>query len=67
MSPEGADLSCAACHSAGNHRIAGRGIDLRQTEAPDPECTNCHSNAPHTNTTINRHAGSAMMAAAPPT
>jgi PKD repeat protein len=56
MAAAGADLSCADCHAKGNHRIGGRGIDLRQTEAPDPKCTDCHSSAPHENSTINRHA-----------
>lgn len=58
MSPDpgGADLSCTACHGAGGHKIGGRGIDLRQTEAADPTCTDCHSEHPHSNATLNRHA-----------
>jgi PKD repeat protein len=56
MSQAGANLSCADCHAKGNHLIGGRGIDLRQTEAPDPKCSDCHSSAPHASTTINRHA-----------
>lgn len=52
----GADLSCTACHSAKDHKIGGRGIDLRQTEAPNPKCTGCHSASPHDNATLNRHA-----------
>ncbi len=56
MSPAGANLSCADCHSAGNHKIGGRGIDLRETEAPDPACSNCHSSSPHSSSTLNRHA-----------
>jgi hypothetical protein len=56
MSPAGADLTCTACHKAVDHRIGGRGIDLRQTEAPDPKCTDCHAAAPHSNATLNRHA-----------
>lgn len=54
--PGGADLSCAACHAAANHKIGGRGIDLRQTEAPNPQCADCHSRSPHDNATLNRHA-----------
>lgn len=56
MSPQGADLTCSACHAASGHKISGRGIDLRQTEAPDPKCTDCHSAAPHSNSEYNRHA-----------
>lgn len=54
--PGGADLSCTACHATNGHKIGGRGIDLRQTEAPDPKCSNCHSATPHANATTNRHA-----------
>jgi PKD repeat protein len=56
MASAGANLTCANCHSKGNHRIGGRGIDLRQTEAPDPKCTDCHSTSPHASSTTNRHA-----------
>ncbi len=57
MSPAGADLSCQACHATGdNHKVGGRGIDLRQTEAPTPTCSSCHGSAPHGDDTINRHA-----------
>ena len=57
MSPKGADLSCVACHSTeGGHKVGGRGIDLRQTEAVAPNCLDCHSATPHDNRIINRHA-----------
>jgi hypothetical protein len=58
MSPDagGADLSCTACHAATDHKIGGRGIDLRQTEAAAPQCTDCHSPAPHGDPALNRHA-----------
>lgn len=57
MSPAGADLSCVACHSTeGGHKVGGRGIDLRQTEAVAPSCQDCHTNAPHDDAVINRHA-----------
>ncbi len=56
LAKNGANLSCADCHSALNHKISGRGIDLRQTEAPAPTCQACHSEAPHTDSTLNRHA-----------
>jgi hypothetical protein len=61
MSPTRGNLSCADCHAVSGHKISGRGIDLRQTEAPDPKCTDCHGSAPHKNSTsnytkLNRHA-----------
>ncbi len=56
MSPAGADLSCADCHSAAAHKVGGRGIDLRQTEAPVPTCGECHTLSPHEDKTLNRHA-----------
>ncbi len=56
LSQNGAKLSCVDCHSALNHKISGRGIDLRGTEAAAPTCQACHTAAPHTNTVLNRHA-----------
>ncbi len=57
MSPDGADLTCAACHVTGNkHTIGGRGIDLRITESSEPTCQGCHSQEPHDDSTLNRHA-----------
>jgi len=56
LAQDGANLSCADCHSALNHKISGRGIDLRQTEAPVPTCNACHGDTPHSSSTINRHA-----------
>jgi hypothetical protein len=61
MSPTRGNLSCADCHAVSGHKISGRGIDLRQTEAPDPKCTDCHGSAPHKSSTsnytkLNRHA-----------
>ncbi|MEN8257875.1 MAG: MopE-related protein, partial [Thermodesulfobacteriota bacterium] len=57
MSPAGADLSCQACHATeGGHKVGGRGIDLRQTEAAAPTCQSCHGAAPHSDAVVNRHA-----------
>lgn len=56
LSQEGANLSCVNCHAAPNHKIRGRGIDLRQTEAPAPTCQTCHTEQPHADATLNRHA-----------
>ncbi len=52
----GAGLSCLSCHTTSAHRIAGRGIDLRERDIPDVvRCANCHGAAPHDDARINRH------------
>ncbi len=56
LSSDGANIGCVNCHSALNHKISGRGIDLRQTEADKPTCQACHNEAPHEDSTLNRHA-----------
>jgi hypothetical protein len=60
MSTAGADLNCQACHVTRNHRIAGRGSDLRQTDLDvEMACTDCHTDktaaSGHGQATINRH------------
>ncbi len=48
MSSSGADLSCANCHSAGGHRVMGRGVDLRPNDSTQPlACARCHTERPH--------------------
>ena len=48
MSPQGENLVCADCHSAGNHRVRGRGLDLRPNDVPDRfTCETCHGVHPH--------------------
>ncbi|MDX2503700.1 MAG: multiheme c-type cytochrome [Gammaproteobacteria bacterium] len=48
MSSHGEDLTCSACHSAGDHRIAGRGLDLRPNDYPEQlVCSGCHTEQPH--------------------
>lgn len=54
----GAGLSCLDCHKASNHRIAGRGTDLRPRESEDEvSCTKCHTDRPHHQTDLDRHTG----------
>jgi hypothetical protein len=52
MSPAGSDMTCSDCHSAGNHRMLGRGLDLRPNDVPPATstpagdqfaCTACHT------------------------
>lgn len=56
LAKDGANLGCVNCHATLDHKVAGRGIDLRQTEAPAPSCASCHSDSPHSDATLNRHA-----------
>jgi hypothetical protein len=45
----GAGLSCLDCHKVTNHRFAGRGNDIRETDLNlKIECLDCHANPPHT-------------------
>ena len=60
MSVAGADMKCQECHITRDHRIAGRGSDLRQTDLDvEMSCTNCHTNKTttggHGTEDINRH------------
>ena len=60
MATAGADMQCQECHITENHRIAGRGSDLRQTDLDvEMACTNCHTNKTatggHGTEDINRH------------
>lgn len=52
----GAGLGCLDCHTSAGHRIAGRGVDLRERDIPDTvACTNCHPSQPHGSSTLDRH------------
>lgn len=43
MARSGANLSCQTCHITQNHRMAGRGSDLRTTDLDiKMECSRCH-------------------------
>jgi hypothetical protein len=53
----GAGLICTDCHLAQDHKIAGRGADLRIDEGvPMKRCADCHSAAPHDSARLNTHA-----------
>lgn len=53
----GAGLNCTDCHVSENHRIAGRGSDLRERDLDVAlRCTGCHAAAPHSDTRLNTHA-----------
>jgi hypothetical protein len=54
----GAGLSCVDCHTAANHRIAGRGTDLRPWDSPDEvSCEKCHGDTPHDDKKLDKHTG----------
>jgi len=62
MASTGANLTCQACHTTQNHRIAGRGSDLRQTDldvAMNCSTAACHTNkmtsSGHTTSDVNKH------------
>jgi len=56
LSAGGAGLDCLDCHTTVGHRIAGRGVDLRERDLPDAvACTNCHPQQPHGSSTLDRH------------
>jgi hypothetical protein len=44
MATTGAGLACQDCHTFSDHKVAGRGSDLRPTDSDEIlECTNCHA------------------------
>jgi hypothetical protein len=60
MSTAGANLNCLDCHTSQNHRIAGKGTDLRETDLDvEMACTQCHANKAtstgHSTADVNRH------------
>jgi len=62
MASTGANLTCQQCHTTQNHRIAGRGSDLRQTDLDvKMNCSTavCHTNkttsSGHATADVNRH------------
>ena len=60
MSADGQKFTCVSCHKTTNHRIGGRGIDLREVDNPAQpvSCTmsGCHTATPHTIARLNAHA-----------
>ncbi len=55
MSSHGENLNCAACHDAGDHRVRGRGLDLRPNDTPGrATCESCHKARPHEDFSLTR-------------
>jgi hypothetical protein len=58
MATTGADLVCQDCHLTEDHRVAGRGSDLRPSDSDAViDCTNCHADmaSQHPGSTNRRH------------
>jgi len=60
MATSGADLNCQECHIVSDHKIAGKGSDIRPTDLDlEVTCTQCHENkmtlSGHDDKTIGRH------------
>lgn len=60
MATSGADLTCQSCHTTENHRMAGRGSDLRPTDLDvEMTCFSCHEDKEtltgHSNSSIGKH------------
>ena len=60
LSTARADLNCQDCHITQNHRMAGKGSDLRETDLDvEIACTDCHGNktstSGHQTADVNRH------------
>jgi len=59
LSPDsgGANMLCQDCHTVADHKIPGRGIDLRPSEGTtEVTCAgSCHSNKPHDSGNLNKH------------
>jgi hypothetical protein len=58
----GAGLTCVSCHSASDHKIAGKGSDMRVADPGSPKmkrCTTCHGTSPHDSGDLNEHLSEA--------
>jgi hypothetical protein len=54
MATTGGDMSCQECHTFSEHKVAGKGSDLRPTDLDEvPECADCHADM----TTPDGHEG----------
>ncbi len=52
----GGGMHCTRCHTVSNHKISGKGVDLRIEEGTKPNCITCHTaTPPHSNSNINNY------------
>ena len=51
MNTSGSNLSCQSCHTFQNHKVIGKGSDLRPTDdlarGAEVNCQTCHGSSPH--------------------
>lgn len=62
MATTGGNLNCQSCHVTTQHKIAGRGSDLRPLDSTTVvTCTNCHTDktvtSGHSTSVLSRHVG----------
>ena len=58
----GAGLTCVSCHTTSDHKIAGKGSDMRVADPGSPEmkrCVTCHGTSPHDSGDLNEHMSEA--------
>ncbi len=52
----GSGMICIDCHKSEDHKIAGRGVDLRPLDTPvKMGCEDCHTSSPHQEDRLNKH------------
>lgn len=69
MNTVGSDLSCQSCHVFNDHKVIGKGSDLRPTDdqerGSEVSCTTCHATmatSGHASTTTDRHVSRGKIA-----
>ncbi|MBN1819046.1 MAG: hypothetical protein JW828_16925, partial [Sedimentisphaerales bacterium] len=56
MSVQGENFTCQQCHEFQEHRVIGRGLDLRPNDRTEQlDCQKCHENAPHEEQRLDSH------------
>lgn len=58
MSEQGQNFSCQTCHTSVEHKILGRGLDIRPSDRMEKmTCLSggCHPSTPHSNSQLDRH------------
>lgn len=58
MSSEGGNLRCQDCHQTADHKVLGRGNDLRVSDRPERmtcDAQSCHSSTPHSDKRLDAH------------
>jgi octaheme c-type cytochrome (tetrathionate reductase family) len=56
MATDGQALACQDCHKTENHLIKGHSMAVSPAGTDHISCTDCHGEAPHRESTINRHS-----------